>query len=706
VPGDLVLLGAGDVVPADCLVVESTDLHVDEANLTGETFPVEKAPGALAEATPLAKRTNCLFLGTHVVSGSVTALAVHIGAETEFGRVSDRISQRRPEAEFERGVRRFGYFLMEITFVLVLVIFAVNVALGRPVLDALLFSTALAVGLTPQLLPAIVGVNLAHGAREMARRNVIVKRLASIESFGSMNVLCADKTGTLTEGVVRLRDALNCAGRPSEKVLFHAFLNATFEAGFTNPIDDAIRAHQSFDISSYRKRGEVPYDFLRKRLSVAVERDGRCLLATKGALSNVLAVCSRAEGPGGDIVELASLRPEIDRFYEEFSASGYRTLGVAYRDLGSNSSPTRNDETDMTFLGFLVLHDPLKPAINDTIRELHRLGISLKLLSGDNRLVAETVGKAVGLDGPRVLTGSEIARMSGDALLRRVTEVNVFAEVEPNQKERVLLALKKSGAVVGYVGDGVNDASALHAADVGISVDSAVDVAKEAADIVLLEKDLGVLVEGVREGRVAFANTLKYVYMATSANFGNMLSMAGLAPFISFLPLLPKQILLMNLLTDLPEMAIATDGVDPELTERPRRWDIRDIRQFMLVFGLLSSIFDFATFGVLLLGLHATTAQFRTGWFLESVASASIIVLVIRTRRPFFVSRPGKALLGSTILVVIATVLLPYLPLGSTMGFHALPANFLLAVTAIVVTYTAAAEAAKWLFYRWRPSIE
>ncbi|SIO61331.1 Mg2+-importing ATPase [Singulisphaera sp. GP187] len=700
VSGDLVVLNAGDIVPADCLILESKDLHLDEATLTGETYPVEKAAGVEAEDTALGLRRNSLFRGTHVVSGTATVIAVHTGEQTEFGRISQRIDQTRPEAEFERGVRRFGYLLMEFTLVLVLIIFAINVVQGRPALDALLFSTALAVGLTPQLLPVIIGVNLAHGARAMARRKVIVKRLASIENFGSMNVLCSDKTGTLTEGVVQIEAALDCAGRPSEKVLFHACLNASFEAGFSNPIDEALRDSKSLDLSRYRKLGEAPYDFIRKRLSVAVEVDGRCLMVTKGALNNVLEVCTRAEGAEGEVVELASVRPEIERHYVEYGARGSRALGVAYRDLGHDSTPLRDQEEGMTFLGFLVLHDPPKPGIDATIRTLRQLGIALKILTGDNRLVAATVGRMVGLAGSEVLSGTEIARMSDEALTRRVGDIEVFAEVEPNQKERVLLALKKAGNVVGYLGDGINDASALHAADVGVSVDSAVDVAKEAADIVLLEKDLGVLIEGVREGRVAFSNTLKYVYMATSANFGNMLSMASLSLFIPFLPLLPKQILLMNLLTDLPEMAIATDEVDHELTDRPRRWDVRDIRNFMIVFGAISSLFDFATFGVLLVMLHAAPSQFRTGWFMESVISASVIVLVIRTRKPFYASRPGKTLLASTILVGGATLLLPSTPLGVVLGFRTLPAVYPLALGAIVALYVVVAELTKRIYFR------
>ncbi len=701
VPGDIVLLKAGDLIAADCLVLEVTDLHLDEASLTGETYPVEKFRGPLHEMTPLGKRRNCLFRGTHVVSGTGSALAVKTGAATEFGRISGRVGRGRPEAEFERGLRRFGYLLMESTLVLLIVILAINVALGRPPMDALLFSAALAVGLTPQLLPAIVGVNLAHGARKLAGLKVIVKRLASIESFGSMDVLCSDKTGTLTEGTVRLQDALDCAGRHSEEVLFHAYLNASFEAGFSNPIDEAILAHRSFNLSGYRKLGEVPYDFIRKRLSVAVERDGRRMLVTKGALKNVLDICERARGPEGEAVDLKRVYPEIERRYAELGAAGYRVLGVACREFGEATRPTKAHETGMTFLGFLVLRDPPKPAIEATIRELGRLGITLKLISGDGSVVAAEVGREVGLTGTCVLTGPEIGRMSDEALARRVDEVEVFAELESSQKERILHALRKSGHVVGYIGDGINDAPALHAADVGISVDSAVDVAKEAADIVLLEKDLGVLLDGVREGRVAFANTMKYVYLAASANFGNMLSMAGLSPLIGFLPLLPKQILLMNFLTDLPEMAIARDGVDPELTEQPRRWDVREIRNFMLVFGALSSIFDFATFGVLLLILHASPEAFRTGWFAESVISAAIIALVVRTRRPFFASRPGLILMASTALVVLVTLTLPCSPPGRALGFQPLPASFLLAIVTIVACYVAATELIKRVFYGW-----
>jgi P-type Mg2+ transporter len=699
VPGDVVILSAGGSVPGDCLNLESQDLFVDEATLTGETYPVAKTAQVLPPETPLGQRTNTLFMGTHVVSGSARAAVVHTGTETEFGKVSDRLKLRPQETEFERGVRRFGYFLMEVTLVLVIAIFAINVYLQRPVVDSFIFSLALAVGLTPQLLPAIISINLAHGAKRMAREKVIVRRLSSIENFGSMNVLCSDKTGTLTEGVVRLRSALDVEGRESEKVLLYAYLNAFYETGFINPIDEAIRAHRQFDVSGYRKLYEVPYDFIRKRLSVLVAQGDRHLIITKGALENVLEVCSFADTPGGTKVDIASRRDGIERRFAEFCGQGFRTLGIAYREMGSASPLTKDQESGMTFLGFLVLFDPPKPGIADTIGHLKTLGVSLKMITGDNRLVAAHAGQQVGLANPRLLTGPDLHQMGDQALLARVSEVDIFAEVEPNQKERLILALKKAGHVVGYMGDGINDASALHAADVGISVDSAVDVAKEAADIVLLERDLEVLVQGVREGRTTFANTLKYVFMATSANFGNMFSMAGASLFLPFLPLLPKQILLTNLMTDFPEMTIATDSVDSEMVGRPRRWDIRFIRNFMMTFGLVSSVFDYLTFGVLLLVLHASVDQFRTGWFLESVVSASLIVLVIRTRRPFFRSQPGRHLLMATATIVAATCLLPYTPLGRGLGFTPMPLPVLGVLMVIVALYIVAAEMAKRVFY-------
>jgi P-type Mg2+ transporter len=700
VPGDVVILNAGDIVPGDCLIIESKDIFVDEAMLTGETFPVEKFVSVLAADTALAKRTNTLWMGTHIVSGNAKALVTLTGKYTEFGKVSERLKLKAPETEFEHGIRRFGYFLGEVTLILVVIIFAINVYLHRPVLESFLFSLALAVGLTPQLLPAIISINLAHGAKKMAQKKVIVKRLASIENFGSMNVICSDKTGTLTEGIVQVESALDVNGAASEKVFLYSYLNAFYETGFTNPIDEAILKNSKIDLSGYQKQDEIPYDFLRKRLSIAVKQSDLHFMVTKGALTNILDVCSSVETNHGSIVEIGTMLDQIQKLFEEFSNQGFRTLGIAFKNLPSDSLISKGDEKDMTFLGFLTLFDPPKTNIIDTIASLKKLGVSLKIITGDNHLVAASLSKKMGLSDNKIIAGPELRRMSDEALLRHVGDVDVFAEIEPNQKERIIIALRKAGNVVGYMGDGINDASALHAADVGISVDTAADVAKDAADIVLLEKDLGVLIEGVREGRTTFANTLKYVFMATSANFGNMFSMAGVSLFIPFLPLLPKQILLTNLMTDFPEMAIATDRVDEQMIDYPRRWDIKAIRKFMITFGLVSSVFDYLTFGLLLLVLRSNEGQFRTGWFLESVISASIIVLVIRSRKPFFRSRPGKYLLLATLSIVGLTLVLPFSPLGNIFGFGPLTFSTYLLLLLIVVVYIVAAEITKTIFYK------
>jgi P-type Mg2+ transporter len=700
VPGDIVELSAGSGVPGDCVILDCRDLFVDEAALTGETYPVEKMASEIPADTPLAQRRNVLYMGTHVVSGTAVAVVVQTGINTEFGRVSSRLSVHPQETEFERGVRRFGYLLMEVTLILLIGIFAINVYMHRHVLDAFMFSLALAVGLTPQLLPAIISVNLAHGAKRMARGKVIVKKLASIENLGSMNVLCSDKTGTLTEGVVRLYQALDVDGAESEQVLLYAYINSKFETGFANPIDEAIRNYRQFDISSYQKLDEHPYDFVRKRLSILIAGGDRHLLLTKGALANVLAVCSNIEKTDGTILEIEAVRQKVEKKFEDLSADGNRVLGLAYKDLGGECSITKAHEDQMTFLGFLVFFDPPKQSAIETIQSLADMGVTLKMITGDNRLVAGSVARQVGISNPEILTGQDLREMSDEALQIRINRTHIFAEVEPNQKERILLAAKKAGNVVGYMGDGINDASALHAADVGISVDGAVDVAKEAADIVLLEKDLSAIISGVRGGRTTFANTMKYVFMATSANFGNMFSMAGASLFLPFLPLLPQQILLMNLLTDFPEMTIAGDSVDPEMLERPQRWNISFIRKFMVTFGILSSVFDFLTFGILLFILKAGTDQFRTGWFVESVVSACLIVLVIRSRRPFFRIMPSRLLLLSTHAVVGLTILMPFTPLSAILNFAPLPSSYLLILGAIIILYIVAAELTKAAFYR------
>ena len=702
VPGDVVVLAAGAGIPADCRLLEERDLSVNEAALTGESFPVSKS------VMPTHDR---LAMGSHVVSGTGRAVVLHTGRSTAYGAIAAQLRQRRPETEFERGVRRFGNLLLEITLLLIALIFAVNVYLNRPVVDSFLFSLALGVGLTPQLLPAIISVNLAHGARRMARQQVIVKRLAAIENFGSMDVLCTDKTGTITEGTSQVHQALAADGTSCEQVLLHAWLNAVFETGFSNPIDEALRSlrpeqlpgDEASNASLWHKLDEQPFDFHRKRQSLLLQPPAALgsepLLITKGALTRVLDVCTLARRADGACVPLADLEAGISAMSHDLSAQGYRLLGVARRQHPPRTIQPQSEQ-GMTFLGLLVLRDPLKPGIPATVAELQKLGVRLKIITGDNALVARRIGQEVGLLNPAVISGAELLEISDEALPIRAEAVDVFAEVEPNQKERLIRALRRGGHVVGYMGDGINDAPALQAADVSLSVQGAVDVAKEAAEIVLLENDLAVLSAGIREGRRTFANTLKYVFMATSANFGNMISMAGASLLLPFLPLLPKQILLTNLLTDLPEMTIAGDRVDADWIDRPRRWDIGFIKRFMFTFGLVSSGFDYLTFALLLWVLHAQADQFRTGWFMESVVSAACVVLVVRTHRPMYASTPSRGLVVATLLVVVVALMLPWTPLAALFGFVPLPPLFLAMLAGILVAYVLSAEVVKHWFYR------
>jgi len=701
VPGDVVVLRAGDTIPGDGLLLESNDLFVDESTLTGESYPAEKKAGAVVANARQSERANAVFEGTHVVSGTAKVLIVTTGADTEFGEISERLRLRAPETDFERGLRHFGEMLIRVTLVLVIAIFAINVFFDRPVLEAFMFTLALAVGIAPELLPAIVSITLARGAKRMADAHVIVRRLSAIENFGSMSVLCSDKTGTLTEGRVTLQAAHDALGNISESVRLYAVLNATFESGFTNPIDAALRAEAGLDLTGFNKCDEVPYDFIRKRLSIVVQSktgNRRHLMITKGAFANVLAVCTRVTTPDGE-KSMESMRDALQQRFADYSHAGHRVLGLGIRDVTGDPVINKDDEQDMSFAGFLLFDDPPKAGATEAIAQLRQLGVGFKVITGDNRLVGQRLGTQMGIAMPDMLTGDALREMSDAALIKRVGEVDIFAEIEPNQKERIIIALRKAGQVVGYLGDGINDASALHAADVGISVDTAVDVAKEAADIVLLRHDLGVLAQGVRNGRITFANTLKYIFITTSANFGNMFSMAGASLFLPFLPLLPKQILLNNFLSDLPALTIVTDSVDPEQVGRPRRWDQAFIRRFMIAFGLVSSVFDFLTFGMLLLVLRASEAQFQTGWFIESLMTELFIVMVIRTHRSWFKSKPGRTLTIATLVVAGTTITLPYTALGAIFGLVPLPWTFMLGLIGITVLYLLTSEAVKRVMF-------
>ena len=702
------LLSAGSVIPADGIVIQADDFFVNQAILTGETFPVEKKVGAVAQTASLAECTNSVYMGTNVSSGSARVLICETGARTAFGQIAKKLTLRPPETDFEREIREFGGMLTKVMMVLVLVVFGINVYLKKPVVESLLFAVALAVGVAPELLPAIISITLSKGAQSMAKKGVIVRKLAAIENFGSMDVLCTDKTGTLTLGVVSLNGAFDPQGKASNHVLLNAYLNAHFQTGLANPLDEAILQQKQPEIGNYLKTEEIPYDFIRKRLSIAVQDTSRksqtYTLITKGALDKVLEASPNILEEGKPVPLDQKHQEAIQARFADWSEQGFRVLGVATKEVVPQENYPVEEERDMTFIGFLFFFDPPKPDAQKAIEDLKKLGVTLKVITGDNRRVALHVAQATGMQVTGILTGAELNQMRDEALWQQADKVNLFAEVDPNQKERIISALRKSGHVVGYMGDGINDAPALHAADVGISVENAVDVAKEAADFVLLEQNLDVLRLGIEQGRQTFANTLKYVFTTTSANFGNMFSMAGLSLFLPFLPLLPKQILLNNFMSDFPAMTIATDECDPELVDRPRRWDVTYIRNFMIVFGLISSVFDFITFGVLLLVLQASEGQFRTGWFIESLFTELFILLVVRTRRPLFKSKPGKWLWVSTLLVGLAALVLPYLPgIGPIFGFVPLPPLMMTLLLAITGLYIVVNEFAKQIFYRKVP---
>ena len=695
VPGDVVVLSAGALVPADAMLCDATDLHVNEAILTGETFPAEKRAGVVPSAAPLAARVNCVFAGTNVRTGTARALVVATGAGTAYGEIAGRLRLRPPETEFDRGVRQFGTLLAGAMTVLVVLVFAINVLYARPVVEALLFSIALAVGLSPELLPAILSVTLARAARALAERGVLVRRLAAIENLGSMDVLCTDKTGTLTEGVVAIEGAYDADGRPAPDVLVLAVRNARLETGLENPIDEALLRDAPADRAD-GKLAEIPYDFVRKRLSVVVRSGDEAELLTKGAVEPLLAVCARVAD--GRVLDDA-LRAQLAARFRAMSEDGLRLLAVATRTVPLADRYGRDDERDMTFAGFVAFTDPPKPGAARALADLGALGVGVKIITGDNRLVARHVGGAVGLEGS-LITGAQLDELHDEALWAVAERTAIFAEVDPNQKERLILALKKTGHVVGFMGDGINDAPAMHAADTSISVEGAVDVARDAADFVLLERDLDVVRRGIVLGRATFANTLKYIETTLSANLGNMISMAAASLFLPFLPLLASQILLNNFLSDLPAFGLAGDAVDPELVARPRRWDVRAIRRFMIQFGLLSSLFDLATFGVLLLLYRASPVEFRTAWFIESLLTELAIALVIRTRRPCFRSRPGWFLLWSTIATAGVAFAFPYGPLAGAFGFQPLSPTLMAVIVGITAAYVVCAELLKRLVFR------
>jgi Mg2+-importing ATPase len=727
VRGDVVVLGAGDIVPADARLLEANHLFVDESSLTGESAAALKTPrpGDLDPGKD-EDRAGLAFFGTSVVSGTARAVVTATGARTSYGAIARRLAERAPETDFQHGVRAFGMLIGRVTLILVVGVFAVNVALERPLLQALLFAIALAVGLTPELLPAIVTLNLTRGARALTAHGVLVKRLPAIQNLGSVTVLCTDKTGTLTQGKLELVKAVGIdkddAGEASN-ALELAYLNSHFQASFENPLDTAVlaAAPRPADLAAFRKLAELPYDFNRRMLSVVVQRgDEPPILVTKGAPEAIVA-CSTTVRE--DHTARAIRKAEHDRLaklVDDASADGFRLVAVASRALKpdelvalpaastgstpvviSGLSDADRLERELTFEGVVFFSDPPKEGVMETIAALAGQGVALKVITGDNELVARHVAAQVGLAVESVLSGEEMRRLTHPALVARAPRTTIFARVDPDQKLQVIRALRESGHVVGYMGDGINDAPALHVADVGISVDNATDVARSAADVILLEPSLAAISRGVTEGRRTFANTLKYIRMGTSSNFGNMLSMAGAAALLPFLPMTPGQILLNNLIYDASQTAIPSDNVDPDVEAEPARWDVHAIERFMVVIGPVSSLFDYLTFGLLLLMLGNNERSFHAGWFVESLFTQILVVLVIRTRRsPFWLSRPSRQLGAAIVAALALAVLLPLSPLGSVLGFGGLPWQFWPLLAVIVATYLALVELVKRWFAR------
>lgn len=708
VPGDIVDLSAGDMVPADARVINAKDLFVNQSALTGESFPVEKTAIPLkVKSATIIEWNNCLFMGTSVVSGTATAVAAKTGNFTEFGKIAKKLVARAPETESERGLRRFGFLIMEVIFLLVLFVFFINALYKRGVLESLLFAVALAVGMSLELLPMILSINLSKGALAMSKKGVIVKRLASIQNFGSMDVLCTDKTGTLTENKITLVLHVDMEGNDDEKVLLYSFLNSYHQTGLKSPLDEAILGYKEINVKDYQKIDEVPFDFTRKRVSVVVGQERERFLITKGAPEEIIKVCSYCELADKKLDLTNELQRKIEQKYYDLSSEGFRVLGVSYRKVGEEKSVySVNDESNLVFLGFVAFMDPPKETAKKSLRLLSKAGVELKVLTGDNELVTRKTCEYLGFEIKRVVLGSTLPQMDDDALTRVVEEANIFARVTPAQKDRIMNALKNNGHVVGFLGDGINDAPSLKTADVGVSVDNAVDVAKESADIILLQKSLRVLNEGVLEGRKTFGNTMKYIMMGTSSNFGGMFSVAIASLFLPFLPMLPIQILLNNLLYDLSESTIPTDNVDTEYVEKPKRLNISYIRKFMIVFGPISSIFDFLTFFIMLFVFNASAPLFQTAWFLESFSTQTLVIFVIRTMKtPFYKSKPSRLLLFSSLSVVGLSLMMPFTPLGKLFGLVEPPLPFFLVLAVLISAYLLLVEIVKKWFHQRYPIV-
>ncbi len=709
VPGDIAELVAGDVIPADGRVLSADDFFVNQSALTGESFPVEKeigsgAPALLKEGESLSlSDPTAVFMGTSVVTGYATIMILQTGPRAEFGKIAARLQAKEEETSFDRGLREFSLFIMKLTFIMVIIVFFVNAFFGRGVFDSFIFAIAIAVGLTPELLPVIMSVALSHGSLVMAKKHVIVKNLGAVQNFGGMNILCTDKTGTLTEDKIKLVKCVDPDGQESALVMQYAYLNSIFHTARRSPLDTAIQEHGQIDAASYTKVDEIPFDFERRRDSLVLQKGEERLIVTKGAPESIIEVCAQV----GDRAMTEELRTQLRATYDALSSDGFRVLGIATKSL-SNESRTeysKTEEQDMVFNGFAAFLDPPKQSVIQTLLELKELHIEVKILTGDSEVLTERICRDIGLPVTKVLTGADLEHLSDSELTVLVGQVNVFARVSPEQKERIVSLLRKAGNVVGYLGDGINDAPVLKAADVGISVNNAVDVAKETADIILLSKSLSVLKDGIVEGRKTFLNTLKYIKMGFSSNFGNMFSMMGASAVLPFLPMLPTQILLNNFLYDLSQTTLPTDHTDPESTKKPLSWDMKGFSKYIIVFGIVSSVFDFFMFYLLYAVFDMKDSAFQTGWFIESIATQVLIIFVIRTKRvPFFRSMPSVYIMMNAAFIVGLAWILPFTMVGGWLHLVPLPLPILGAIVGVVLVYLCVGEVVKYFFYRWRPT--
>lgn len=701
--GDIVCVSAGNLVPADARIIDSKDLYVNQSSLTGESYPNGKDKKILrGQNLSLVDLSNIIFAGTSVVSGSATAVVVKIGNQTEFGQIADKLAKKEEKSEFEIGVTKFGYFIMKVIIFLVLFIFLFNSLINHRILESFMFAIAVAVGVTPELLPMIMSITMARGSLKMSKKGVIVKKLTAIPNFGSMDILCTDKTGTLTEDKIVLVTYTNLAGENDEQVLKYTYLNGYFQTGVKNPLDEAIVNFKKITTTHYKKIDEIPFDFNRRLMSVVVEGEEGRLLITKGAPEEIFKKCQTFQ-QGKKAVRFGKIwQNKANGYYENLSKDGYRVLAVAIKKFDNKKkSYSKQDENDLELCGFVAFLDPPRRGLRQVLEELRNVGVRVKVITGDNELVASKICREVGLTVHGTIMGSEMEHLNDDALGAIVEKTTIFARFSPEQKNRVINALRTNGHVVGYLGDGINDAPSLKAADVGISVNNAVDVAKESADIVLTHKNLEILKDGLLEGRKAFGNTMKYIMMGLSSNFGNMFSMSLVVFFVPFLPMLPIQILLNNFIYDFSQVTIPTDNVDQDWLQKPRRWNMQFIKRFMLWIGPISSIFDFTTFYVLYSVFHANQSVFQAGWFMESLATQTLVIHFIRTKKlPFIQSRPSKYLLFSTLTCVTLGWIIPFTAVGRYFQFGRPPLAMVMAIVLIVLVYFVFVEIGKRIFYK------